>query len=289
MKILVVGGNRFFGKRLVGKLLRDAHEVTLLNRGNVADPFGTEVERLRMDRRELAAEHPALRDRAWDIVFDQVCYEAPEALGACAAFHERVGRYVFISSQSVYGPGKSIPESDFDPLKHSFHKVANRDRDYAEAKRQCEAVLFRSASFPVAAVRFPIVVGPDDYTGRLRFHVERVREGRALHFPNPKAQLSLVHSEDAAEFLRNLVARPLAGPVNVAAKAPMTIETFIEWLGSGVGQPVRLVPQKEKDAHSPYGIAEDWYMSVQRMLDHGYVAREISTWLPPLIRELAAR
>ncbi|EKN66902.1 hypothetical protein BABA_13477 [Neobacillus bataviensis LMG 21833] len=36
------------------------------------------------------------------------------------------------------------------------------DFTYAEGKRQAEAVLFQQATFPVVAVRFPIVMGVDD-------------------------------------------------------------------------------------------------------------------------------
>lgn len=33
----VIGGNRFFGKRLVSLLLEQKHDVTILNRGQLLD------------------------------------------------------------------------------------------------------------------------------------------------------------------------------------------------------------------------------------------------------------
>ena len=34
MKILIIGGTRFIGFRLVEKLLEQQHEITMVNRGN---------------------------------------------------------------------------------------------------------------------------------------------------------------------------------------------------------------------------------------------------------------
>ncbi len=61
MKILVLGGNRFFGKRLVASFLEKGAEVVLLNRGQIKDDFGNHVQRIILDRRELSSSHPALK------------------------------------------------------------------------------------------------------------------------------------------------------------------------------------------------------------------------------------
>ncbi len=50
MKILALGGSRFFGKKLVSKLLDAGHSVTVANRGNLDDGFGNRVSRVRTER-----------------------------------------------------------------------------------------------------------------------------------------------------------------------------------------------------------------------------------------------
>lgn len=45
-KILVFGGTRFFGKRLVESLLQAGHDVTIATRGLTVDPFGSTVKRV---------------------------------------------------------------------------------------------------------------------------------------------------------------------------------------------------------------------------------------------------
>ena len=72
MKILVIGGNRFFGKRLVRKLVDHKHDVTILNRGNISDDFLETVKRINVDRSNQTAFLAAIQDNDWDIVYDQV-------------------------------------------------------------------------------------------------------------------------------------------------------------------------------------------------------------------------
>ena len=50
MKILVIGGTRYFGRYTVEKLVRDGHDVTIASRGNASDDFGDTVKRVRLDR-----------------------------------------------------------------------------------------------------------------------------------------------------------------------------------------------------------------------------------------------
>ena len=47
--ILVLGGTRFFGRKLVDLLVEDGHKVTILTRGQSGNPFGDKVEHLTAD------------------------------------------------------------------------------------------------------------------------------------------------------------------------------------------------------------------------------------------------
>src|SRR5690606_30126064 len=139
------------------------------------------------------------------------------------------------SSQSVYGEGAGLTEADFDPLNHRFATPADRNADYGEAKRQAEAVLFQENAFPVTAVRFPIVLGDDDYTERLKFHVDRVRNGKPVFFPNLDAKLSFVDSADAAGFLHFLAGHGPLGPVNCCSPEPISLRSLISAIEGALG------------------------------------------------------
>lgn len=286
MKTLIIGGNRFFGKRLAESLADGGHEVTLLNRGNIDDKLGPAVKRLEADRRNSAALRSALGDESWDVVFDQVCFNAAEAEAACEIFSGRAGRYVFTSTQSVYGPGPALKESAFDPYKHSFDPSS--EFDYGEGKRRAEAVFFRQKKMPVVAARFPMVTGIDDPTGRLVFHLERVFEEAPIFFPAIEARLSLIQSADAARALAFLAERNFSGPINVAAAIPLRMRDFVNLLETKLGRSAKLLDKGGEAEHSPYGISEDWFMDTSRLNAMGFWAEEIVDWLPGLMEELAS-
>ena len=50
MKILMIGGTRFFGVHAVRALLENGHQVTIATRGSTPDPFEDNVQRVFVDR-----------------------------------------------------------------------------------------------------------------------------------------------------------------------------------------------------------------------------------------------
>lgn len=283
MNILIIGGNRFFGKKLAHILLNEGHDLTLLNRGNVDDGLGSKVTRIRCDRTDKLALSQALEGLSWDLVYDQVCYDYQTACDACEVFAGKTPRYIYTSSQSVYLPGRDLKESDFDPTIHKFDKEETQFSNYAEAKRQAEVGFSKFAPFSMTLVRFPIVIGDDDYTGRFAFHVEHIRDGKEIFFPNIRAQISFVTSDFAAKALAALAKVDSEGPLNVASPSPIRLSRFINIIEESVGKKIKLALQPDESNHSPYGIESDWFMNCDRLKDLGIVASEIEEWLPTLL------
>ncbi|MCM3603699.1 NAD-dependent epimerase/dehydratase family protein [Robertmurraya korlensis] len=73
---LVLGGTRFFGVNLVHELLNKGVKVTVATRQNSEIPFGNKVETLKVDRFDLDSLKEAVNGRTWDVVFDQICFNA---------------------------------------------------------------------------------------------------------------------------------------------------------------------------------------------------------------------
>lgn len=286
MRALILGGNRFFGKRLARLLLEAGDHVTLLNRGHADDGFGGAVHRLRADRKDPKALEAALGSSAWDVVFDQVCFDAVEAADACRLFKERAGRYVFTSTGSVYGFDKREwqTEGDFNPFSYKFDRQVAAAVDYGEAKRQAEAVFFQSSQVPVVAVRFPIVLGDDDYTGRLKFHVDHAREGRAVYFPNPNAEMTFIHSEDAARALFHFRTSPFEGPINAASQDPLRFTDLAKMIEKETGHPLLFAKGEAAGDPSPFGVKKSWMLCSEKLEAEGFLCRPLKDWLPEVIR-----
>src|SRR3990167_5146934 len=116
MKILIIGGNRYVGKRLTHLFNVNGHEVTLFNRGSI------NTNHLRVvhgDRRKIN-DLKKIPDINFDIIYDFACFDAKEAELAVDFFKHKTAHYIFISSQSVYGAGANLTEEAFNPLQFSL-------------------------------------------------------------------------------------------------------------------------------------------------------------------------
>jgi 2'-hydroxyisoflavone reductase len=99
LKVLLIGGSQFVGRHLVEAAAARGEQVTVFKRGLTATRRPDGVESRRGDRR---ADLSALADDQWDALVD-TCGCLPRDVARMAeCLHGRVGRYVFISSVSVY-------------------------------------------------------------------------------------------------------------------------------------------------------------------------------------------
>lgn len=285
MKILIIGGNRFFGKRLTHKLIQQGHDVTTLNRGRHSDDFGDQVTRITCDRTDVESLERALSHSSWDLVYDQVCFDYNDAKSLCDILNGKTKKLIFTSSQSVYESGENLTENLFDATIHPVDSLVTKEKDYGEAKRQAEVAFQRHANFPVTSVRFPIVLGSDDYTGRFLFHIERIQKEKPLFFPNLTAKMSFINSETAANALQFLGTSDFSGPINVASPQAITLGDFIHFIEDKAKKKAVLLRELNQDVHSPYGIDQDWYMDCHQLKSLGFTTNEVNEWLPHLIEE----
>ena len=288
-RALVIGGTRYFGRRLVQKLLDSGTEVTLGNRGQTPDDFGVRVKRLRFNREDAEAFACAVHGHRWDVVFDQVCYSSNNALAACDALTGKTARYVHTSTLSVYEVPGPFAESAFDPLRYRLVPGGRAEVDYGEGKRQAEAAFFQTAPFPVVAVRIPIVLGPDDYTGRLVWHVNRVRDGNVIVIPRLEAEFCQISADGAAEFLHWIGGRSETGPINIASEGVMSMGELIGHIEKATGRRAEIRSTGEPADETPLADAESRVMVLDRVRSLGVRFENLREWLLPLIQDLARR
>jgi nucleoside-diphosphate-sugar epimerase len=279
MKVLIIGGNRFVGLRLAMELDRDKNfDLTVVNRTGQS-PHLKYATIYKGDRRNLALSGV---EKDWDAVVDFANFNDLDAQSAITHF-KNVGRYIHISTASVYDAGPDRKEESFDPLTWNLLTSADRNNPYQDGKRRAEALLARQNKFPVAAIRFPAILGPDDYTRRLEFHVERIEKNQTLFVPNPAARISMVHAEDACTFLRWSLDQTFAGPLNVAGAAPLRMSELLREIEVRVGNRPLLVQGPTPQNRSPYGPDVDCYLNCGLMEKLGFKTRPISAWLGDLI------
>jgi nucleoside-diphosphate-sugar epimerase len=290
-KVLIIGGNRYFGKRLVNLLLENGDDVSVLNRGNLKNTFGNRVTQLIADRADDSVMKSAIKaPMHWDVIYDQCCQSPNEAKLACEVFAGKTERYIFTSSQSVYLESKiGLSESAFPAKDTSYRLGTKNDFDYAHCKRYAESYFLQEASFPVTAVRIPLILGPDDYTGRLEFHIDRVREGQTMVIENLNAQMSLMSSEDASKFLFWLKDQAVEGSINAASSGNPTIGEILREIEAVLGREADVKSSGADADYTPFVGPQSKTMSIERALRLSANFSSVKDWLPGLIRHLASQ
>ncbi|MDG0816953.1 NAD-dependent epimerase/dehydratase family protein [Bdellovibrio svalbardensis] len=286
MRVLVLGGTRYFGKRLVQNLLQEGSEVWTLSRGLMADGFGAKVHRLIADRNDKQAVIRSIGDLQFDAVVDQICMTSQQAEDAIQIFKGKTDYYLMTSTVSVYDFGADLKEEAVDPRAYQARVPTNPMEEYGEGKRAAESVLATRAPFRAGFARFPVVLGEDDYTRRLHEQIIRVKQGTPIYYPNLDAHFSFITSADAAKSLLWLLKNKKSGPYNFAAQDPIQMKDLIKMIEETVGMKANLLNEPSEKDWSPFGISQDWYVNVEKAAREGFHAEPIAQWLQPLINQL---
>lgn len=281
MKVLIIGGNRFFGRHLATECLRAGDQLTILNRGNIADNLVGRLQRMQVDRTNFEAMKAALKGKTWDVVYDQVCYDSKTALEAVKLFRGYAGRYVYTSSISVYGKGVELKEGNF-LAKGVTGSTAPAD-DYGRAKLEAEAVFLHEMPKISVSVRLGMVAGVDDYTGRLQWHLDHVLQSKPMRFPNKDACMSFIQSEQAGQAIHLIGKSNALESVNCAAPGGVALSDFIRMVESGVKRKALITSTGDE---SPYGISDDLWVDTGKLHHLGIKLAPASEWMPETIASL---
>lgn len=291
--VLVIGGNRYFGKRLIARLLAAGDRVTVLNRGSSAPPAG--ASHLVADRNDEQSLTGALGARTFDVVVDQVCYTPRQAAIARRVFAGRTRRYVMTSTVEVYEHEDSIAlvrEGDVDPLgvrvdlELPWDDPEFLDTHYGEGKRQAEAVLAADPAFPYTAVRVAHVLGgDDDFTGRLSHYADRIRTGEPIAVPVANRPATYIHVEEIADFMAWTVGEDFTGPVNAASHGVLSTEELCEAVAAHLPEGKTVFHAVDVGEVSPFSFTRFYGMDNARAARLGFPFGDVRRWLPRAVAE----
>ncbi|HSY16909.1 MAG TPA: NAD-dependent epimerase/dehydratase family protein [Candidatus Acidoferrales bacterium] len=234
MKILILGGTRFIGRHIVETLLEAGHKVSILTRGKTRDELPRQVERLEGDRDAGAEGLKALAGRRWDACVDVSGYTPRQVRPSAERLRERVRRYVFISTASVYGDTQERPVREdcprMEPISEEVTEV--NGETYGRLKVTCEDLVQKIYGERCALLRPQIVVGPHDPTGRYPYWVRRAGQGGEMLAPGDGGDhVQVIDVRDLAWFVVSAIERDLGGAFNVAGPR-FTWAKFIKMLGA---------------------------------------------------------
>ena len=194
MKVLIIGGTRFIGARVVRRLIEEGHEVTVFHRGQTNSEIPASVKHILGDRSNLSGFASEFARIAPDVVLDMICYNEQEAETLMDTFRGIARRIVVASSMDVYraygcllgleaAPPDPMPLSEDSPLRESRfpyrgHAKGPGDMAFDYDKIPVERVVMSDSDLPGTVLRLPAVYGPGDH--RAFEHLKRMEDGRTV-------------------------------------------------------------------------------------------------------------
>lgn len=228
MNILILGGTGFTGPFQVRYALARGHKVTVFNRGKShPGEFPEGVEQLIGDRN---GQLDALRDRKWDVVIDNPTSVPVWVRDAAQILKGNVGRYVFISTISVYADnskpndesGALAKYEGADAMKETRDSlIASEFRLYGPLKALSEEEAEKWFPKKTLIIRPGLIVGPGDQTDRFTYWPVRVdRGGEVLAPGDPKDPVQFIDARDLAEWMIRMLENGETGIYNATGPAP---------------------------------------------------------------------
>jgi nucleoside-diphosphate-sugar epimerase len=283
MKILVIGGTRFFGIPMVNALLEKGHDVTIATRGGANDSFGNRVKRIILDRTDAESIKSALENKYYDVVIDKIAY--------CSNDIKRIldviscKKYVQMSSTAVYEPLHiNTSENEFNGNAGEILWCEREDVSYSVGKQNAERAICQFYDNQKwIAIRYPYVIGEDDYTKRLYFYVEHVVKEIPMYIDNIDVQMSFINSKEAGTFLAYIIETDFEGAINGANKGTISIAEIIDYVEKKSGKKAILRPDGDV---APYNETPQYSIDISLAEKTGYIFSDIHSWMGKLLYKM---
>ena len=239
MKILVLGGGTFVGRRMVDLLIREGHQATVLNRGKTTGELPPGVERLVGDRTSTESMRVALDGTQWDAVIDVSGFVMAAGGGEfeelLAMLDGSVGAYVFVSSIMAYEPTGVMPWSETNP------QTGDPITTYGGFKAHAERAIlerFANTGFPGSIARPAAIYGPDNNIHDMETAMFlRLRRGLPVLLPHEGlVTTSYGHVDDLCRNLLEMAQLPaVRGEIINITGEGASARAFTETLAQIVG------------------------------------------------------
>ena len=257
MNLLLLGGTQFVGRHLVLAALERGHSVTTFTRGQTPDDLPEAVTRLHGDRSDTSGGLDALNSGRWDACIDVSGYLPRVVEQSARLLGGRVGRYLFISTVSVYAPGKRDTTTEDSPVTE-LEDPTTEDiaAHYGGLKVLCERVVSRLYGEQATHVRPHIVAGPGDHTKRFTYWPEALAAGGTVldrtvldqTVPDQKVlapgdgsdPVQYIDARDLAAFVVHLLEQDTGGTFHTAVP-PMSWHAFLNDVADGLRSQAELV------------------------------------------------
>ena len=214
MKIRVVGGTGTISMAITRLLVKQGHDLTLLNRGNRNSDLPENVKIIEADISNEEETAKKLEGMTFDCVGEFIGFVPSQLERDFRLFNGKTKQFIYISSASAYQkPPKGYKITEQTPLENPYWQ-------YSRDKKACEEFLmekYRNDGFPVTIVRpshtydersVPLGVHGDNGSWQV---VKRIMEGKRVIIHGDGTSLwTITHNSDFAKAYVGLIGNPKA-------------------------------------------------------------------------------
>jgi 2'-hydroxyisoflavone reductase len=233
-KILVLGGTKFIGRNLVEKLIfLDKYDVTLFNRQKTDSTLFPELTLLKGDRE--TDEVSQFTNQYWDCVIDLSCFFPNSLEKLLNDLEGKIGRYIFISTLSVYELDKNLLEFN---IKEDFQTLSCNESEksditmstYGKRKAECERVLLKAKWLNKIILRPSIVYGKYDDTDRFYYWLYKAKKQKTIIIPGHVSdKITLTFVSDLIDIIiQSIEITNHSTLYNVPTHKPLTLSEIIK-------------------------------------------------------------
>lgn len=258
MQILIYGGTRFIGKKVIANLLTSGHQVTVISRRAASPhPHLTSIN----TERENSYEY--LGDTHFDCILDFMAYDVKAVEDALSLMPDTP--YIFISTAwiDVYRTGARC----FLPFEDSYVRRKIEAEDFLEN--------IRKHGRKAVICRLPITLGADDHSERFKFYTTRLLTNKGLILPGGgSGRTRIAFRDDVAAAISALVARNAICKELIYDALPDTeisLAEFVEFIAKGLGvesNPMNLEPDIIEESCPGYLDIEPLWREGSYSLSH---------------------
>ena len=194
----------------------------------------------------------------------------------------RCDRYIQMSTCAVYPTDHAdIREDEFETSDYPLEWMG-RIADYQKTKRNAERATLEYMDISACTfVRYPIVLGENDYTRRLRFYLEHINSEKPMQVDDLDKAMAFIHEKEAGEFIAYLVDNPVSGAVNGCSDGVIKISEIIRYAEKKLRK--RAIFDESGEAAPFNGLMDTRSYNTEKAKAAGYVFSELDSWLYKLM------
>lgn len=262
MKALFIGGTGTISAAISRKLIKDGHEVYLLNRGNRNHVLPQGAHSIVADIEDEHKVRELLKGMDFDVVADFIAFEKRQLERDYRLFKDRCGQFIYISSASAYQkPLSNYLITEGTPLSNPYWEYSRNKIEGEEYLMQ----LYREQGFPITIVRpshtydeRSVPLGVHGRNGSYQV-IKRMLEGKPVIIHGDGTSLwTFTHNSDFAEGFTGLMnnLHAIGEAVQITSDESVTWNQAYEAIARVLGVPLIAlhVSSEFLDASSEYDL-----------------------------------